>query len=441
MAAAFEQEKSMEPVRIAMAGFGTVGSGLANILSDNGEWIRSRVGRTIEISDVLVRDLNKKRGAELPPNVRLTTDPTALLASDAPVLLELMGGIEAARDIIVKAMEAGKHVVTANKHLLAEHGTELFELAARKNVGLFYEASVAGGIPIVQTLRESLAGDRIVKINGILNGTANYILSEMSTTGLDFATALRQAQELGYAEADPTLDVDGHDAAHKLVVLIRLAFGKDYPLQLLPVRGIGAVERKDIEFAREFGYRVKLIAQVREIGGKLEAGVHPMLVRHTYLLARVGGNFNAVRVEGKAVGPVMLHGQGAGDLPTGNAVLADVMALVRHLRCRCNGPDNTGFGNAPLQKADILSPDLASSQHYFRFTVADRPGVMAVISKTMADNEVSIAQAVQKGDPQSGSVPIVFLTHEAGAKNVADTIRTIDSMDFTIRPTVHYRIL
>jgi len=431
----------METLRLGIAGFGTVGSGLAKILHENREIILARTGRDIAITTVLVRDLTKKRAIATGPEVHFTTNPDDLLGADVDVVVELMGGVDAAKSLITRALEAGKHVVTANKHLLALHGPELSALAAAKGLGLFYEASVAGGIPIVQTLRESLGANRIERLTGILNGTANYILSEMTTNHLDFATALKQAQDLGYAEADPTLDIEGFDTAHKLVVLIRLAYGRDYPLSRLQVRGITQVTGQDIEFAREFGYRIKLLAQAREIGGKIEASVEPTLVKHTFLLARVGGNYNAVRVEGNAVGPIMLHGQGAGDTPTGSAVMADIMALCRGLSAPCKSFDNTGFGNRPLPEADILPSGEGVAMHYFRFTVSDRPGVLASIAKTMAQHDISIAQAVQKGDHQASDVPIVFLTHNARQRAVAETIRAIDGLSFTLRPTVHFPIL
>jgi len=429
-------------LRLGLAGFGTVGSGLARILHENREIILARTGRDIAIKTILVRDLSKKRAVPTGPEVRFTANPDDLINDpEIDVVLELMGGVEAAKSLITRALTAGKHVVTANKHLLALYGPELTALAAERGLGLFYEASVAGGIPIVQALRESLGANRIERLTGILNGTANYILSEMTTNHLDFGTALRQAQDLGYAEADPTLDIEGFDTAHKLVVLIRLAYGRDYPLAMLPVRGVTQVTGLDIEFAREFGYRIKLLAQAREVDGRIEASVQPTLVNHKFLLARVGGNYNAVRVEGNAVGPIMLHGQGAGDLPTGSAVMADIMALCRGLASPCKTFDNTGFGNRPLPAADILPPDAGVAMHYFRFTVADRPGVMAAIAKTMAEHDISIAQAVQKGDISGADVPIVFLTHNARTSAVAETIRAIDAMSFAVRPTVHFPIL
>ncbi len=427
----------MQTVKLAIAGFGTVGTGLARIIEENEDVILARCGKKFQIVSVLVRDIKKRRDYLPGPGVTLTDNIEEFTSCpDVDIVVELMGGTTVAFDIVKKSLESGKHVVTANKHLLAERGIELFDIAKENSVGLYYEASVAGGIPIVQAIKESLAANRIKSIVGILNGTANYILSEMSTNGLEFDTALSQAKELGYAEADPTFDIEGIDTAHKMVVLIRLAYGKDYPLSKLPVEGICRVEGQDILFARDLGYRIKLIGQVRDVGGKLEAGVFPALVKYTLLLARVGGNYNAVRVEGNAVGPSFFHGQGAGSLPTGSAVMADIMALAGS-----RTPDNTGFNNTPITKADILSPELATSEYYFRFTVADKAGVMASLSKILAEHNISIAQAVQKGAASETNVPIVFTTHKASTKDVNAALREIDRMSFITRETVSMRIL
>lgn len=430
----------MDVIKLGLGGFGTVGSGLAKILDMNSERIAKKLGKRIEIKSVLVRDLNKKRAFDLDSDVIFTDNPAEMINSDIDIFVELMGGLDTAKDLMLKAFTAGKHVVTANKHLLAEHGLELFEAAKENNVGLMFESSCAGGIPIVQTLKESLAGDEINKMLGIMNGTANYILSEMTTKGLDFNSALADAQDLGYAEADPTFDIEGFDTAHKLCVLIRMAYGVDYPLSEIPIQGITGVTAMDIEFAREFGYRVKLLAHVMEVDGYLEAGVHPALVPYTYLLARVGGNYNAVRLEGNAVGPIMLHGQGAGDLPTGSAVLADIMNLARQMN-HSTAPDNTGFGNKPIEMAKILPPEESESKYYFRFTVADRTGVMAAVTKSMAEHGVSIAQAVQKGEAGAEGVPLVIISHETKAKAVAAVVNELDAMDFTVEPCVTFRIL
>nr|WP_321514232.1 homoserine dehydrogenase [uncultured Pseudodesulfovibrio sp.] len=432
----------MDVIKLGLGGFGTVGSGLAKILASNAERIEKRLGKRIEIRSVLVRDLNKKRAFDPGPNVTFTDDPNVLVNDpDIDIVVELMGGLDTAKDLILKAFAAEKHVVTANKHLLAEHGLELFDAAREHSRALMFEASCAGGIPIVQTLKESLAGDEIRQMLGIMNGTANYILSEMTTKGLDFQSALADAQDLGYAEADPTFDIEGFDTAHKLCVLIRMAYGVDYPLNEIPIQGITGVTPMDIDFAREFGYRIKLLAHVMEVDGRLEAGVHPALVPYTYLLARVGGNYNAVRLEGNAVGPIMLHGQGAGDLPTGSAVLADLMNIVRSTNGKDVSPDNTGFRNQPLEKANILPPEDSESKYYFRFTVADRTGVMAAITKSMANHGISIAQAVQKGEAGAEGVPLVIVSHETPAKAVAAMIEEMDAMDFAVEPCVKFRIL
>ena len=432
----------MDVVKLGLGGFGTVGSGLAKILDMNAERLEKRLGKRIEISRVLVRDLNKKRAFDLGADATFTDSLDDLVNDkDIDIVVELMGGLDTAKELALKAFAAGKHVVTANKHLLAEHGLELFEAAKTNNVGLLFESSCAGGIPIVQTIKESLAGDEIVKMLGIMNGTANYILSEMTTNGMDFKTALAEAQDLGYAEADPTFDVEGFDTAHKLCVLIRMAYGVDYPLKALPIQGITGVTPLDIEFAREFGYRIKLLAHVMNVEGKLEAGVHPALVPYTYLLARVGGNYNGVRLEANAAGPIMLHGQGAGDLPTGSAVLADIMNLVRSMEKEGADFDNTGYRNAPLEKADILPPQLSESKYYFRFTVADRTGVMAAITNAMAKHGVSIAQAVQKGEAGAEGVPLVIISHETKAEDVEAMVEEVDAMDFSVEPCVTFRIL
>ncbi len=426
------------PVHIGLAGLGTVGSGLVAILERNADWIALRLGRRLVLSKVLVRDPAKPRAVALPPEVGLVTDPDALVNDpDIDIVVELMGGTGAAFSLIHKALSAGKHVVTANKALLAERGPELFALAAGKGLGLYYEASCAGAIPIVETLKQSLAGNRIVSIIGILNGTANYILSSMSDKGLSFAAALRQAQELGYAEADPTLDIEGVDAAHKLILLIRLAYGQNLPLDKLSVEGITKVTPEDIRFADEFGYVIKLIGQVHEVDGKLAAGVCPMLVHKDFLLASVRGAFNAVRVEGDASGPILLHGKGAGDLPTGSAVLADILALAREGMI----PNNTGFLTEPLPDAVLPDPNDAICPHYIHFTVKDQSGVMAAISKSMDVHGVSIRQAVQKGDPEEGYVPIVFLTHEATERAIQGVLEDAAAMPFIKPGTVHFRVL
>ena len=424
-----------KPLNVGLAGFGTVGAGLAEVLRENRDWVASRLGRPVNLAAVAERNPDLRpaieaHGAAFVDDWRKLVDDPAI-----EVVVELIGGTRVAREVIRTALEKGKHVVTANKALLAEHGAELFPLAARMGLHLGYEASVAGGIPLVQTFKGALSANRTLKLIGILNGTANFILTEMSQRGMDFADALKLAQEKGFAEADPTLDIEGVDTAHKLVLLIRLAFGKDYPLASLPVTGITVVTPMDIAFAREFGFGIKLLAQAREIDGCIEAGVYPALVPDHYLLAQVAGSLNAVRLEGNA-GPIMLYGHGAGARPTGSAVLADIV----HCGRGC-APDNTGFTTEPLPPACILDLDEAVSLHYLRFMVPDRPGVLRDLGGVMADNDISIAQVIQKGEDVGDGVPIVLLTHEAKAGQVHAAMRQVDAQGLVKSRTMHYRIL
>ncbi len=423
------------PLMLGLAGFGTVGSGLAKILDENQADIMRRCGRNVRIKSILVRDPAKKRPYPFPQGSRLCADASALVSDpEIDVIVELMGGIEAAEKLVRMALEAGKHVVTANKALLAEKGAPLFKLAAEKGLHLGYEASVCGGIPIVQTLQEGLAANSITSISGILNGTSNYILSAMTGSGLPFEVALKQAQELGFAEADPTLDIEGFDAAHKLTLLIRLAWGVDYPFTQLPITGITRVAAEDIQFAREFGYNIKLLGQARMEDGRLEAGVFPTLVPNNYLLAKVGHSYNAVRIEGNAVGSIFLHGLGAGDLPTGSAVAADILNIARGALA-----NNTGYAIANLPKAQIMPPREAKASYYFRLMVLDRPGALRDVAAAMADHNISIAQAIQKG--QENVVPLMFMTHDTTARDVEAALQQVKGTGILSAEPVHYRVM
>lgn len=432
---------SKSPIRLGLAGFGTVGQGLVSILVESAEWIERRLGRKVVVSALSVRDPKKQRGVPIPAGARLVAGPLELAtAPDVDIVVELMGGLSMAGQLIRASLTAGRHVVTANKHLLAVEGAELFGLAARKGVGLYYEASVCGGIPIVQTLKESLAGNRILGVTGILNGTSNYILSRMSQKGLSYAAALKKAQKKGFAEADPTFDVGGLDAAHKLILLIRLAYGVDFPLSALPVTGITGITPLDIAYAKTFGCQIKLIGQAKMVDGRIMAGMHPMLLSDAYLLAQVHGAFNAVRVVGDAVGAVMLYGQGAGGRPTGSAVLADIMALARDGAA----PNNTGFPEKELPPAAVLAPEEVMSRRYFRFTVEDKPGVLAALAQVMGEEGISIYQVLQKVDPDAGDesvVPIVFMTHQARQRNVDAAMAHIRTFPFVKAEPVHLRVL
>ncbi len=424
---------NQEQLVIGLAGLGTVGGGLMEMLRENEADILNRTGRRIRVKTVAVRNLNKTR--TLPEGSTLTDDPLSLARDpEIAVVVELMGGKDTARTLIQTALRNGKHVVTANKALLAEHGEELFALAAERNCFLGYEASVAGAVPIVQTLRESLAGNHISSVMGILNGTGNYILSEMTSHGLDFATALSQAQAQGLAEADPTLDIDGIDAAHKLILLIRLAWGRHYPFSHLAVQGIRGLRRMDIEFAREFGYRIKLIGQAKEVDGRVEAGIYPALIHHTMLIARVGGAYNAVRVEGNALGSLFLHGLGAGSRPTASAVLGDLLGIARGAEI-----NNTGYRQAILPPAQILPAEDAMTPWYVRLMVKDISGVLRDIAGAMAEEDVSMAQVIQKAECPDG-VPIVFMTHATTGRAIHAAAHKLENAGLLLEQATCYRV-
>ncbi len=424
-------------VNIGIAGFGTVGTGLVKLILANKELIYRRLGSYINVKTILVKDLNKKRDFLPPREIKFTNRIEDIVNDpEIDIVVELIGGTGVARDIIKRAILSKKHVVTANKAVLAEYGEELFNLAKLQNTALYFEASVGGGIPIIQTLKENLSGNKIISITGILNGTANFILSKMSQEKLSFEHALKIAQEKGYAEADPTLDIEGMDAAHKLVILIMLAYGQNYPLENLTIEGIANTDPYDIKMADEFGYTIKLIAQVKERTSHLQAGVYPVLLPKKHILAKVDGPFNAILIEGNGVGPMMLYGQGAGDLPTGSAVLSDIMSIATS-----TSYNNTGFFNDHIKKASILEDSYTSCCHYFRVQVEDRPGVLAILAGILGERNISIAQVVQRQEKKGKYVPVVFLTHRAQIKNIKDAIEEIDKLSFVMPGTKHYRIL
>ena len=319
-------------IKIGLIGVGTVGTGVVRILQDNADDIERRLGTRVQLKRAVVMDLDRQRDAAVAPGL-LTLDPTVVLDDpEIAIVIELIGGIEPARSFILRAIENGKHVVTANKALLAAHGDEIFAAAARRGVDIHFEGAVAGGIPIIRSLREALASDRVEAVYGIINGTCNFILSAMAGEGAAYGDVLARAQALGYAEADPTLDVGGHDAAHKLALLAALSFGTRIHLEDIHTEGITRIEPVDLAFAKEFGYRVKHLAIAKSDGASIEARVHPTMVPTSWLLAGVDGVFNAVYVKSHALGPLLFYGKGAGMMPTGSAVVADVIDLCRNLR-------------------------------------------------------------------------------------------------------------
>ena len=406
-----------EALRIGIAGLGTVGAGVVKIMAARGSHLAAACGREIRLVAVTARDRKKDRGINL-AGVRWEDDPMALAAAgDIDLVVELIGGSEGvARDLVEASLKAGKHVATANKALVAHHGTALAQLAEASNAALNYEAAVAGGIPIVKAMREALAGNEIRSVHGILNGTCNYILTEMETTGRDFADVLKDAQELGYAEADPSFDVGGIDAAHKLAILASLAFGTEVDFANVHIEGIEKISATDIAFAAEFGFKVKLLAIAEKGDDGIVQRVHPALVPVGTPLAAVSGVYNAVAVDGDRVGHLVLEGRGAGEGPTASAVISDVVDIAR------------GMIVPPfIVPAARLRPrakplmDTHKSSFYLRLRAVDRAGSMAAITKALAEASISIERIVQRGGKgdDSGRLPVVFITHETDEATMA----------------------
>ena len=413
-----------KPLRVAIAGLGTVGGGVVKVLTARRAEIAARAGREIECVLVSARDRNKKRVAEI-GNIAWTDDSASLAESDVDVVVELIGGESGvAYSLVERALQAGKHVVTANKALLAYHGAELAALAEKKGVVLRFEGAAAGGIPIVKALRESLIAYDIVSVRGILNGTCNYILTQMEATGRPFADILVDAQRLGFAEADPTLDVGGGDTAHKLALLASLAFGIKPDLANIPIQGISHITPQDIAFAREFGCRIKLLGVARRVGDRFDQRVQPAMVRLGTPLADVDGAFNAVVANAGEAGPFFFEGRGAGEAPTASAVVADIVDIAR-------GNASPVFGRpaSTLTAAAPAPTHTLKSAFYLRFDVLDEPGVLAEIARQLAEAEVSIESMIQRGRAPGEPVSIVMITHECSHEAVARALKVIAASD------------
>jgi len=412
------------PLRIGLAGLGTVGGGVAKLLSMRGDELTARAGRTMEIVAVSARDRKKSRPLDL-KSVTWFDDAAALAKADVDVVVELIGGEDGiARKVVEAALKSGKHVVTGNKALLALHGANLAALAEEKNVALKFEAAIAGGIPIVKALRESMVACGVDAVRGILNGTCNFILTQMEKTGRPFAEVLKEAQRLGYAEADPSLDVGGGDTAHKLALLASLSFGTAPDLEHVRVEGIEHVTPDDIGFAREFGFRIKLLGIARRTADGIDQRVQPAMVRAGTPLADVDGAFNAVAADVGLAGHFFFEGRGAGEMPTASAVLADLVDIAR-------GNIGPAFGR-PARRLDPLKPataGLASSAHYLRFEVLDVPGVLAEIARHLAEAQVSIESMIQRGRAPGEHVSIVMITHETRQAAVERALKAIGRSD------------
>ncbi|MGA7674235.1 MAG: homoserine dehydrogenase [Rhizomicrobium sp.] len=415
------------PLKVAIAGLGTVGGGVVKALQAHGKALNDRAGRRIEIAFVCERDETKKSGFAVENWV---SDIHAVAKTDADVVVELIGGEDGpALELVEAALKAGKHVVTANKAMMARHGARLAALAEEKNLALKFEAAVAGGIPIVKALRESLIVYGVVAVRGILNGTCNYILTQMETTGRPFGDVLKDAQKLGYAEADPTLDVGGGDTAHKLALLAGLAFGVAPDLDTMPVQGITHIMPDDIAFAREFGFRIKLLGIAKKTPQGIDQRVQPAMVRAGTPLGDVDGVFNAVSADTGAAGSFFFEGRGAGEAPTANAVIADIVDIAR-------GNIGPAFG-IPERSLVPLSPapsGSASSAFYLRFQVLDVPGVLAEIAGHLAKWRVSIESMIQRGRAPGEAVSIVMITHETTHAAIENALKTIAESDKIISP-------
>jgi homoserine dehydrogenase len=409
-------------VHVGLLGCGNVGAALARLVDEHADLITSRAGVPIEITRVAVQDPTRRRDVKLAPE-RFTTDAAAIVTDpDIDVVVEVIGGVEPARSLITAALAAGKPVITGNKELIAKHGPELFEAAAAAGVDLLFEASVAGGIPLIRPLRESLAGDRIKRVTGIVNGTTNYILTRMTEEGSSFAEALADAQALGYAEADPTADVEGHDAAAKAAIIATVAFGARVRLDDVHTEGITGITDDDIASARLLGYVVKLLAVAEELDGAVAVRVHPAMVPLHHPLAAVRDSFNAVLIEGEAVGELMLYGRGAGGGPTASAVLGDLVDAVRNLAAGGKGATLTGLVDRPIRPIGD-----SESQFYLFMEVADRPGVLAAIAGEFGRHGVSIQSMEQRG--LGADARLVFITHRAREEDLRATLAALGEVD------------
>lgn len=435
-------EDSLQPVNVGLLGLGTVGAGSVNLLVKNAYEIERRAGRKVRVTHAAVRDLNKTRACNI-DDIKVTDDPMAVVCDpDVQVVLELIGGDTNAFDLVMAAIKNGKHVVTANKHLIALRGNEIFAAADEQGVVVSFEAAVAGGIPIIKAIREGLAANTIEWLAGIINGTGNFILSQMMYEGKDFAEALAEAQELGYAEADPTFDVAGIDAAHKLAILGSIAFGIPLSFDKIYTQGIGDVHPDDIAYAEEMGYRIKHLGIAKRNPNGIELRVHPTLVSASALLASVEGVKNAVMVYGDAVGPTVYYGAGAGAGPTASSVVADLIDTARIMSVGSPGRvPHLAFQPDQISEAPILESGEFECGHYFRIQVADAAGVMAKITGLLAELEISIEAILQK-DPESDGddALIIIVTKRVLEKRVVEALERIRKLPFTREGIVHIRV-
>ena len=432
----------MKEIKVGLIGFGTVGAGVVKILQKNSRLIEKRMGAKIVLKRIADIDLKTDRGVKLKSGVLTRRAEDVIEDPEIDIVMELIGGIEPAKTYILNSARRNKHIITANKALLALHGDEIFREAHRFGVDVNFEASVGGGIPLIRSIKEGLVANRITSIFGILNGTSNYILSKMTDEGRDFKEVLKEAQEKGYAEADPTFDIEGIDTAHKLSILIRLAFGTPIRFEEIFIGGISDITPLDIQFGQEFGYRIKLLAIAKMDQGKIEARVHPTLIPEGHLISTVEGVFNAIYIKGDAIGPTLFYGQGAGQMPTGSAVISDLVELGRNLLIQAKGRrvPLLAYQELAIEKTSLKKMEDVVMPFYMRFSALDRPGVLSKISGILGKNDISIASVIQKGRKIKGAVPIVMMTHEAKEKNVHRALKEIDQLGVILGKTIFIRV-
>jgi homoserine dehydrogenase len=409
----------LKPVRIALLGCGTVGGGVVKLLRRHAATYARKLGRPLELAAIADRSLKPDRSLDISPGLITRDSASLVVRPDIDIVVELFGGHQPARSLILKALEAGKDVVTGNKALLAEHGAEIFRTAARRGLAVGFEASVGGGIPIIRTLRQALAGDRQRAVYGIVNGTCNSILTTMSEEGVKFKGALTEAQRSGIAEPDPTLDVEGHDAAHKLCLLVTLAFGVLLTPRQVHTEGITRITPDDIAYARQLGYAIKLLAIAKEDDGMIEARVHPTMIASDHLLAGVGGAFNAIYIHGEALGSTMYWGLGAGQMPTATAVMADVLEIARDRIAGATVRSHAlGLPVEHIRRAHVKPMEDVVCEYYLRFMARDKPGVLGAIASILGRNGISIASVIQKDRGAERTVPIIMRTHDTPERNL-----------------------
>ncbi len=431
----------MDSIKVGLLGYGTIGTGVVRVFQKNAELLQQRLGRPIELLKIVDLDISSDRGVTVTTGV-LTTDVEEVISNpEIDVVIELIGGYEPARTFILKAINNGKHIVTANKALMAVHGEEIFAAADENGVEVLFEAAVGGGIPIISAIKENLCANRFSNVLGILNGTCNFILTKMTEEGSDFAPVLQEAQELGYAEADPTFDIEGIDTAHKIALLAALCFGSRVDFSQVYTEGITNVAAIDIQFATQMGYKIKLLAIGKNDNGQIEVRVHPTMIPTSYQLSEVDGVFNAVRLSGDFLGPAMLYGSGAGMDATASAVMGDVMAIARDIlsgakmRTPIMGYCADQIADLPIKAmSDIVS------HYYLRFTTVDAPGVLAQISGVLGKYDISIQSMIQPERHEADAVPIVLMTHEAKESNVNKALAEIDQLEIVQQPTRLIRV-